>query len=114
MEEMIAICGLVCTKCPAFMATQNNDNEARERIAMEWSSDEYKLKPEDVNCDGCLSASGKIMNFVEECDVRQCGLEKNVKNCAYCEEYPCNKLDKIFKMAPEAKTRLDRIRKTLL
>ncbi|MCK4356498.1 DUF3795 domain-containing protein [Candidatus Bipolaricaulota bacterium] len=25
MEKMIAYCGLICTNCPAYIATQKND-----------------------------------------------------------------------------------------
>lgn len=32
MEKMIAFCGLVCTECRAFIATQNNDEEIRQSL----------------------------------------------------------------------------------
>jgi len=47
---MIAICGLICNDCPAYIATQKDDDEMRKKIAEEWSSDQYPLKPEDINC----------------------------------------------------------------
>lgn len=33
-KEMIAYCGLVCSNCPTFLATQNDDEEARKKTAM--------------------------------------------------------------------------------
>jgi len=47
--------------------------------------------------------------------VRECGLERNVENCAYCEDYPCEKLNNLWKMleSGEAKKNLDMINKDL-
>jgi hypothetical protein len=28
MEKLISVCGLICSQCGAFLATQNNDDEA--------------------------------------------------------------------------------------
>jgi len=53
---MIACCGLKCTECEAFIATQNDDAELRDKVAREWSH-LYKIpvEPEHINCTGCLS-----------------------------------------------------------
>lgn len=76
MQKMIAICGLVCTECPAYRATQKDDNEEREKIAERWSSKEFPLKPEDINCDGCLAFGKRLMKYCNRCEVRACGFEK--------------------------------------
>ncbi len=114
-EKMVAFCGIVCNECPAFIATQSDDDELREKTALKWSSDEYPLKSEDINCFGCVEEGKKMMDFCLECRVRKCGFEKSVKNCAYCDEYPCGKLKELREhlKLPEAKSRLDEIRKTL-
>ncbi|KUK85723.1 MAG: Uncharacterized protein XE03_1923 [candidate division TA06 bacterium 34_109] len=31
MDKMIAFCGLICTECPAFIATQKNDDIERKK-----------------------------------------------------------------------------------
>jgi len=56
-----------------------------------------------------------VIPFCEECNVRKCGLKKGVKNCAYCTEYPCEKLEKLWNsfQVPLAKEILDEIRKTI-
>ncbi|UCG09551.1 MAG: DUF3795 domain-containing protein, partial [Desulfobacterales bacterium] len=46
------------------------------------------------------------------CEIRKCGMLKAVQNCAHCADYPCDKLDWVFKVEPETKRRLDRIRAT--
>ena len=38
MAEMIAYCGLVCTACPAYIATQANDRAALEQVAASESA----------------------------------------------------------------------------
>jgi len=114
MEKMIAFCGIVCTECPAFLATQKDDDDGRRKIAESWSK-QYNadINPEDINCEGCLSESGRLFSYCKVCEIRKCEQEKSLKNCAYCDEYACEKLSKFFKMAPNAKTTLEKIRKSL-
>ncbi|KUK85724.1 MAG: Uncharacterized protein XE03_1924 [candidate division TA06 bacterium 34_109] len=79
-----------------------------------WSKEfNSEIKPEDINCDGFLEKSGRLFNYCQVCEIRKCGQEKEVKNCAYCDDYACEKLTKFFNMAPEAKTTLAEIRKNL-
>jgi hypothetical protein len=112
-EKMIAVCGLVCTECPAFIATQNDDDQKRKEVARTWSSDKHELRPEDINCDGCLATDGRLIGFCSDCDIRNCGFEKELENCAHCEEYGCEKLNKMFDQASEARKNLDEIRGNL-
>ena len=114
MEKMIAFCGTACTECPAFLATKNDDNTERKRIAELWSK-QYNadIKPEGINCEGCLSDGGITFSYCKVCEIRKCGQEKNLKNCAYCSEYICEKLNQFFEMAPDAKTTLEDIKSNL-
>jgi hypothetical protein len=99
---MIACCGLDCSKCPAFIATRENDDGKREETAREWSG-LYKseITPDQINCDGCRM-DGKKFNFCGKCDIRKCCYAKGVKNCAACDDYICDKLSEFIKHAPEA------------
>jgi len=83
MAEMVAYCGIVCTECPGFIATQKDDNARRKEVAEQWSK-QYKVtvKPEDVNCDGCLSR-GRHIGYCNVCEIRKCGTQKTVVNCTY-------------------------------
>ena len=112
---MIGICGLNCFNCPIYIATQKDDDQERKKIAEQWSTDEFPLEQKDINCEGCLIEEAKLSKFARACEVRACGVEKKVKNCGYCEEYPCQKLDKLWKMfdSTEAKASLDKIRNNL-
>ena len=113
MDEMIGCCGLICTKCAAFIATKNDDASARRRIATSWSKHfGMKFEPEDINCDGCLQENGRRSGYYRKiCEIRPCAQTRNVKNCAYCEDYACEKLKKFFAIAPRARATLNKIRK---
>jgi hypothetical protein len=114
MEKMIAYCGLVCTDCPAYIATQENDQEALQKVAEQWSKEfNATLTAEDVLCDGCLTAEGQHIGHWSECKVRACAAEKKVRNCAHCSDYVCEELENFFSFAPEAKSILEGIRKNL-
>ena len=104
MKEMIAYCGLVCTDCPTFIATQNDDDAAREATAA-MIAEKYGLhfKPEEINCDGCLSSGTRLIGYCNTCDVRKCALAKPVENCSVCDARPCDKLNAFHEFSPAAK-----------
>ena len=114
MEEMISVCGLLCSECGALIATKSDDDEKRAEVAETWSKQyNVDIKPEDINCDGCLSDSERLFSHCKVCEIRKCGKERSIANCAYCDEYACEKLEKFFQMVPDAKKRLDEIRSRL-
>ena len=111
MNEITAICGLICSRCGAFIATLNDDDEKRAEVARLWS-EQYKqdIEPEDINCLGCTSDSDRLFNHCSVCEIRKCAKEKQVENCAFCDDYACEKLEAFFQMAPGARKHLDAIR----
>jgi len=111
METMIATCGLACAECPALIATRSKDDAALEALAKTWS-EEYAatLSAKDSACDGCHSLTGPWISHCVECEIRACGTEKGVENCATCTDYACDKLVKFFEFVPEARTTLDGLR----
>ena len=114
MTEKPSYCGIICAKCDAFIATHKNDGELRKKTAEMWSKEYHSdIKPEDINCNGCLSDGKAVFNYCNICEIRKCASAKNVANCAHCSEYACEKLSKFFGMAKDAKTVLDEIHKTL-
>jgi hypothetical protein len=111
MRPIIACCGLTCSLCGAYLTTQKNSDEERRKVAEKWSKAlNTEIKPEQINCDGCIS-DGRLFFYCQSCEKRKCCMEKHLENCAYCVDYPCNKLDGVFKDAPYAKTTLDEIRR---
>ena len=66
-SNYIAYCGNDCTQCPQYK------NDCLE---------------------GCLGVA--CANYCGTCVVRLCNLEHHIVNCAQCEEYPCQKLEKQY------------------
>jgi hypothetical protein len=114
MSRIIGFCGLLCDECPAFIATQNDDDTQRGKIAKQWTKEyKHEFKKEDINCDGCPNTEGRHVGYCNMCEVRACAIEKNIKNCAYCSDYGCETLGAFLDMVPQAKERLEKIRKNI-
>jgi hypothetical protein len=112
VNTIISYCGLKCDECPAFIATENNDAKAREKIAGEWSAQFHaEISPDDIYCKGCLNEEGRIFGHCAVCGIRKCGREKKVANCAFCKDYPCGTLKEFFTQAPQAEETLEALRK---
>ena len=108
MEKMIAFCGLVCSSCPTFLATKNDDDVARAKTAAFYSEKfGFDLKPADINCDGCLSEDGKLIGYCHTCEIRKCCRAKGLDHFAVCDEQPCEKLTNFHKFSSDAKASFD-------
>ena len=86
-DVYVAACGLLCSECPAFIATKDNDRALIERTATEWSS-RYgvDVRPEHVWCEGCMTENGRKCRYCEAgCTVRACAVEKGFFSCSQCE-----------------------------
>ena len=113
--RLVAYCGLICSDCPAYIATQANDDAARERVAAQWR-EEFNaphITAESINCDGCLGQEGRKFSHCSECEYRACAMARNVINCAHCADYACEKLDQFLQMMPDIKQILEGIRNSL-
>ena len=116
MEKMMSYCGLICDECPAFVATQENDMEALARLGEAWSGNGPAFSPEEMRCDGCLIADGRLFTWCNTCELRTCAMERGVATCAHCSDYGCEKLQQVFNMpgiGAETKERLEALRATL-
>ena len=98
MQINIAPCGIICSKCDAFIATQLNDPEKLELVASDWRK-RYQcdaISAENIRCNGCMTDGGpKCMHCENECGIRKCAIAKNVSVCGECKEYPCTQLDEL-------------------
>jgi hypothetical protein len=119
MDRIIAYCGLICSDCEAYIATQADDREALERVAAHWR-EEYNapdITVESIICDGCLTEEGRKCGHCFDCDMRACGMERGVVNCAHCDDYArqggCEKVERFFGFVPNARAVLDEIRRSL-
>jgi len=116
MPPQVAFCGLDCSTCQAYLATQANDEAEKARIAATWR-ELYKapgITAAYVTCDGCTNLQGRAGGHCLECDIRACGIAHGVANCAHCAGYDaCAKMARFFGSVPAAKARLDEIRRRL-
>jgi hypothetical protein len=112
MKEMVGYCGIICSNCPVYIATQTNSDSKRKQVA-EMFTKQYgkEYTSNDINCDGCLSGDRRIFSFCHVCEIRKCGIEKKVENCALCISYPCQQLLSLFAKYPKARETLDAIRR---
>jgi hypothetical protein len=122
MDRMIAFCGVICTDCPAYLATQLDDYDALEQVLAHWREDfnAPHITVEDIVCDGCLTRDGRLNGYCQHCRVRPCGMARSVPNCAYCDKYVCDELERllglcdkvegIFGFVRQARATLDGIR----
>lgn len=111
-NTIVAYCGLVCSACSAYIATQSGDPAALEQVAAQWREEYHApdITVESVMCDGCLTGTHKC-GHCAECEIRACGVVHGVVNCAYCAEYDaCEKIRGFFAMVPPARETLDAIR----
>ncbi|MDQ7794503.1 MAG: DUF3795 domain-containing protein [bacterium] len=90
-EEMIGYCGYSCHLCAARSA----DPAIRQRLVDGWRRvfGHQHYTAENVQCDGCLK-DGRLAD--QECKARPCARERGVENCAYCEEFVCEKVGKLL------------------
>jgi len=91
VKKMLARCGYRCDLC----AARSDDPAVRQRLIDGWRKylghEMYTV--ENVRCDGC-TGDGRLAD--KSCPVRPCAIEKGVENCAYCDEYPCDKLQDLI------------------
>lgn len=125
MKKVIGYCGVDCSKCIPFIAKKENNDELRKEYAEEQSKFfDMTIQPESINCDGCLS-DGEHLGYCSVCEIRICCKEKNLENCAYCDDYVCKELERVYTVMSEVfgkatnnvadgKITLDEIRKNRL
>ena len=108
--ELVSCCGLICSSCPAYLATQAGDVAAARATAEHWSvAYGVQCTVDDVWCDGCTT-SGRKCAHCGECAIRACAAEHGLATCADCPDYGCDTLAGFFAMVPSAKEVLDRLR----
>jgi hypothetical protein len=87
MTKMIGYCGYNCHLC----AARSDDLAVRQKMVDGWRKifGHQDYTAENVKCDGCLS-DGRVAD--QKCKARPCAQEKGVVSCAYCDEFPCDKM----------------------
>ena len=104
MNSYIAYCGLDCEHCEARLATVNDDDFLRQKVAKEWSElNGVEIKPEMINCTGCRIPGVKTPFSESLCPIRQCAAGRGVETCGNCGgSDDCEKLEMIVKNNADA------------
>jgi len=117
MPDMLAYCGLTCHTCPIFLATREPNKEQQLRMRMEIvqiCKEQYGMEYElaDItDCDGCRTEGGRLFSTCKKCVIRKCARKKVLENCGQCPDYACKALGEFFEKDPDAKARLDEMRR---
>lgn len=108
MNRLIAICGLDCSQCDAYLATKNNDQALREKTAKLWAElNNAPILPEHINCEGCRMDGAKTFYCSSLCEIRRCALEKGYANCGDCpDKEGCPKVGQVWRNNPQARANL--------
>jgi hypothetical protein len=88
--KKLEYCGYKCpADCPMYLATINNDVEAKKKAFENWQLEErYGLKfdPEQVFCYTCKPEEKPVGIAAQHCAVRACAIEKGFDCCIECKE----------------------------
>ena len=89
--------------------TKNKNIELLKQIVITPGISLENQTIETLGCFGCCDKETVNM-MCKTCEIRKCAKEKEILNCGYCKEFPCNKLNHI-----SLKTRqyLEQINKTI-
>ena len=113
MSKLLAPCGIDCQICDAYIATQNNDLQLRQKLVDNYKKKFDKDIPlDDLACDGCLSV-GKHIGFCKVCEIRACAYQKGYATCAECSDFPCEKGSFIWTTNSVSKANLEELRVNL-
>lgn len=109
--KMISYCGITCTDCDAYKATQAGDTAALAHIADAWNEAwQANFTAATVMCNGCLATEGPLCSHCDECPVRACAIDHGVISCAYCADYGCATLEGFLTPSPELRQALETMR----
>jgi hypothetical protein len=95
MDPIISLCGMRCDLCLAYRPNVEAHPENRQLLSDGWFKYfGFRLPPEEITCEGCFLDENKTLD--KTCKVRPCVVERNISNCAACEDYICEKLEAIL------------------
>lgn len=84
--DLLAPCGLYCGICGVYMASRDNNQKLKEKLAAA-----YGVTPEQIDCNGCMS--DKKFVYCQACNIRSCVMDKKYEGCHQCNDFPCKFID---------------------
>ena len=107
--ELVTYCGLYCGLCSARGRVRRQAETLRQSMAKDgydvwganlpgfqefWTFLGDLCDPEKA-CPGCRQGGGPPF-----CSIRKCARERDVDVCAFCDEFPCRRIESIGKGYP--------------
>lgn len=110
MPLPLSPCGIDCSTCIAYIATQTDDTATKQKMAEDYKA-KFKLEKTlaELECDGC-NQTGRHIGFCAECSIRQCSTAQGYATCAECADFPCEKGEFIWTTNSQSKARLEELR----
>jgi hypothetical protein len=93
MKEELSRCGYKCKICPAYKDNVSG-KESQQAVSDGWFKIYgFRIPAEQCICDGCLPENCENPRRIDaNCPIGPCVSAKGIPNCAYCDEYICEKL----------------------
>jgi hypothetical protein len=85
-KQLAAPCGLYCGVCGIHIAWRDSNEKFKEKLAPV-----YRVKTEDLVCDGCLS--DRVFGYCQVCPIKSCCGDKQIEGCHECADFPCKFVD---------------------
>ncbi|MBN1998456.1 DUF3795 domain-containing protein [candidate division KSB1 bacterium] len=109
MKNLIAKCGCNCGTCSTYRENLLTDAD-RKRCSDGWKK--YlgiSLSPEKLRlCDGCDIPDKDRKVYYLNCRVRKCAMLSGMKNCAYCDDFPCRDVQTVHSLQkPDARREIE-------
>jgi hypothetical protein len=112
MARKLAYCGIDCTTCEEYLATEEGASEGCVELLAYWKCEYPDITYDEVTCYGCREAGARLFFLCEKCEIRRCARQRGVETCADCTDYPCKKLEHHLALFPSAKRNLEMIRRS--
>ena len=82
----ICPCGIYREICPIYIADKGNHSRLKEILGSA-----FNVSANEVTCDGCLSEAPFVN--CQKCAIKSCILDKGLKGCHLCEDFPCPNIE---------------------
>ena len=87
------MCGDLCSECPRYIATQNNNVNELQKVAELWHKLGFRdsvVSTNEIKCSGCTK-NNKCTYGINTCQ----HIDK-INNCGECGLFPCEKINSVF------------------
>ncbi len=104
---MISICGENCTFCPRYVATQSGSMDELEKVKELWVRLGLRnpdFPAEGLRCNGCRPENNCAYQ-----ELRSCVNGRKIKNCGFCDEYPCKFVIEVFDKTEKLRLRAEKV-----